>query len=103
MPAGDRLRIETLRDVSDAYVMGLTQRGLLLRESDLGPAFFDLRSGIAGELFQKFVNTRIPLAIVVADPKSHGERFGELAYEHQSHPTVRILPTEEDARRWLGV
>jgi hypothetical protein len=103
MPAAGVVRIETMRDVSDAYVMGLTQRGLLLRESDLGPAFFDLSSGIAGELFQKFVNTRIPLAIVVADPKARGERFGELAYEHQRHPTVRILPTEEDARRWLRI
>lgn len=101
--AAESVRIETLKDVADAYVMGLTQRGLLLRESDLGKAFFDLKSGIAGELFQKFVNTRIPLAIVVADPKAYGDRFGELAYEHQRHPTVRILPTEEEARRWLGI
>lgn len=87
--------------ISDALTRGMEQGGLILGEEELPPSFFDLSSGIAGELFQKFVNYRIPLAIVTKDPSNHGERFKELAREHQNHPMVRIFPDCESAREWL--
>lgn len=65
------------------------------------PQFFNLRTGFAGEMLQKFVNYRAKLAIVVADPQAHGERFAELVYEHQAHPHVRFFTSEADARSWL--
>jgi len=34
----------------------MLREGIILREEDLAPEFFDLRSGLAGELLQKFVN-----------------------------------------------
>lgn len=52
-------------------------------------------------MLQKFVNYRAKLAIVVADPQAHGERFAELVYEHQAHPHVRFFTSEADARSWL--
>ena len=76
--------------------------GLLLDESRLGPAFFDLTTGLAGEVFQKFTNYRVRLAIVVADAKAYGPRFNELAWEHRAHSAVRIFPTEQLARQWLA-
>jgi hypothetical protein len=80
----------------------MEEGGLILTEEELQPSFFDLSSGIAGELFQKFVNYRIPLAIVVKDSSAHGERFEELAREHQNHPMVRILSDHESAQKWLA-
>jgi hypothetical protein len=74
---------------------------ILLLESDLGSAFFDLRTGLAGDLLQRFVNFRIPLAIVVEDPQVHGDRFSELAREHRTHPVVRFFTSEQGARAWL--
>jgi hypothetical protein len=93
--------IDSLNDVSDALARSLEQDGLVLSEAQLPPAFFDLRSGFAGELMQKFVNYGARLAIVVADSSAYGERFGELIYEHRRHPSVRFFATEAQALEWL--
>lgn len=93
--------LQSLADILDAVASGMENGGLLLPEANLGPAFFNLRSGIAGELMQKFVNYRIPLAIIVAEPGAHGEHFRELVHEHRDHPLVRFFPSESHARAWL--
>ena len=95
------IAIRTLGDVADAIGASLGADGLLLTEEDLGPAFFDLRSGLAGEAMQKFVNYRVRVALVIATPESHGERFVELVREHRTHPMVRVFETEDAARAWL--
>ena len=94
--------IHSLRDINDAIGACIGRGGLLLTEADLGPTFFDLHSGLAGELLQKLVNYRVRTAIVVAQPALYGERVVELAREHRSHPLIRFLPSEEEARDWLG-
>ena len=94
----------TIRSVSDipgALGASIKQGGLVLTEADLCPEFFDLRTGLAGEVLQKFVNYRARLAIVLPDPRAHGERFSELVHEHRSHAAVRFFGSESDARRWL--
>ena len=100
--ADSGISIQKHDDVSDAIGASLG-RSLILSESDLGPDFFDLRTGLAGELFQKCVNYRVRVAIIIPTPEVHGERFAELAYEHASHPTVRIVPSIADAESWLLV
>ena len=96
------ISIRSFSDISDALGSCLGTDGLILTESDLTPEFFDLRSGLAGELFQKFVNYKLRLAIVLSDPKAHGERFSELAREHASHGIVRFVRSEDEAKAWLG-
>ena len=96
------MRIDSISDIPDALASGLESGGLILREQDLSPALFDLRTGVAGELFQKFTSYQVPLAIVVEDPAAHGARFDELAREHRSHPMVRIYPDHESASAWLA-
>ena len=95
-------RIDSTGDIATALTAGMQRGGLLLDESQLGPAFFDLATGLAGEVFQKFTNYRVRLAIVVADAKAHGARFSELAWEHRTHDAVRILASEQSARQWLA-
>jgi Domain of unknown function (DUF4180) len=95
------LSIRSIRDVSDAVSAVYGADGLLLTESDLAPEFFDLRSGIAGELFQKFTNYQIHLAIVVNNLEVYGERFGELAFEHRNHKLIRFFNSMETAKSWL--
>jgi Domain of unknown function (DUF4180) len=97
------MRIDSARAISNALATGMEEGGLVLGEADLAPAFYDLTSGLAGELFQKFVNYRVPLALVVKDPAVHGERFVELAREHRSHAKVRIFPDHDAAAEWLAV
>jgi hypothetical protein len=95
------LSIQSIRDVSDALGAVYDADGLLLTESDLSPEFFDLRSGIAGELFQKFTNYQIHLALVVNNLEVYGERFGELAFEHRNHKLIRFFDSIETAKLWL--
>lgn len=77
-------------------------QGICLDEADFDPEFFNLRSGIAGEIFQKCVNYRLPLAIVLREPAKYGQRFSELALEHRTHLLIRFFANREDAQMWLG-
>jgi hypothetical protein len=96
------VRIQARADIPEALGRSVDQGGLMLDESAFGPDFFDLRTGLAGELFQKFTQYRAKLAIVVADDQSHGVRFGELIFEHRTHPDVRFFSSEQLARQWLS-
>jgi hypothetical protein len=100
--ADSGIAIRSVRDISDAIGACFDARGLLLTEADLAPEFFDLPSGFAGELLQKFTNYQIRVAIVLPDPAIYGERFSELAHEHSSHPLIRFVPSQEEAKTWLG-
>jgi hypothetical protein len=93
--------IRSLSDISDALGASLKQGGLIVTEADLCPEFFDLRTGLAGEVLQKFVNYRARLAIILSDSGAYGERFSELVFEHRRHPVVRFFGSEADARKWL--
>ncbi len=95
------LSIRSIRNVSDALGAVYGADGLLLTENELSPEFFDLRSGIAGELFQKFTNYQIHLALVVSTLEVYGERFGELAFEHRNHKLIRFFDSVEAAKTWL--
>lgn len=96
------IRIDSIADLSAAISYGMEYGSLLLSEANLGPRFFDLRSRLAGELMQKCVNYRIPLAIVVPAPEAYGERFIELVREHRQHHAVRFFASQSEAAEWLG-
>jgi hypothetical protein len=96
------VEIRTLTDIPIALGVGMEAGGLIVDETRLSAEFFELGSGFAGEVLQKFTNYRVRLAIVVADPAAYGSRFGELAYEHRSHASVRFFADEQLARRWLA-
>ena len=95
------ISIRSLSDVSDALGACFGSAGLILDESDLAREFFDLRSGLAGELFQKFINYKLRVAIVLPDPEAYGERFSELACEHRSHSMIRFVRSADEAKAWL--
>ena len=93
--------IFTPGDIGTALGESVERGGLVLDEKQLSAEFFDLRTGLAGEVLQKFTNYRARLAIVVADSNAYGNRFSELAYEHRTHRSVRFFATEQLARQWL--
>jgi Domain of unknown function (DUF4180) len=95
------ISIRSFSDISDSIGACIGSEGLILTEGDLAREFFDLRSGLAGELFQKFTNYKIRLAIVLPDPEAYGERISELAYEHKSHSMIRFVRSKDEAETWL--
>jgi hypothetical protein len=96
------LAIRAFGDIVDVVGASLGAGALLLTEDDLDPAFFDLRSGWAGELFQKATNYGVRLALVLPDPGRYGPRWRELAFEHTAHRVVRFVPSRAAAEAWLG-
>jgi hypothetical protein len=96
------ISIRSFTDIADAIAACIGADGLIIAEGDFAPEFFDLRSGLAGELFQKFMNYRLRVAIVLPDPEAYGERFSELAYEHRSHSMIRFVRSDNEARAWLS-
>ena len=94
--------LRTLSDLPTALGASIDGGGLVLDEKDLAAEFFDLRTGFAGEVLQKFTNYRARLAVLVADANAYGGRFSELVYEHRNHSAVRFFASAQLARQWLA-
>src|SRR5262245_62106033 len=95
------ISIRSFGDIHDAISACFGSDGLILTEDDLAREFFDLRSGLAGELFQKFTNYKLRVAFVLPEPEAYGERISELAYEHKSHNMIRFVRSKDEAEAWL--
>lgn len=95
------MTINNSDDVMDLLANSFGAPWLLVDEAELGPGFFDLSTGLAGELLQKFVNYNKPLAVVVKDRTRYSARFQELAREHDRHACIRFFPDQVSAAAWL--
>ena len=95
------ISIRSFRDIPDAIAACFGSKGIIFTQDDLAQEFFDLRSGLAGELFQKFINYKLRMAIVLPDPEAYGERISELAYEHRAHNMIRFVRSKDEAEAWL--
>ena len=73
---------------------------LLLREADLPEEFFDLSTGVAGEVLQRLANYRIRLA-VVASLERFSPRFADLLAEERTRGRFAVFAETEAARAWL--
>lgn len=72
--------------------------GALLYPENLTPRFFDLGSGEAGDVLDKFRRYQIRLALVCAPGAvEFSSRFPEILSDD-----MRVFATVEDARRWLA-
>lgn len=77
-------------------------RALLLDRPALPPEFFDLRTGLTGELVQKLTQYGIRLACVVPDLSAQPERFQEFAREASRGERIRFFASKTDALAWLA-
>jgi hypothetical protein len=62
----DEILVNSGRDALDLMMeaVGYGVHSLIVHERNLHPTFFDLRSGLAGEILQKGVNYQVKLAII---------------------------------------
>lgn len=74
---------------------------LLIEDGALPPAFFDLSTGIAGDVVQKVTNYQLRLAVVVPDLSVHSAHFRDFAREAGRGARFRFFPTSEEAASWL--
>ena len=76
-------------------------RSLLLDVESLPPKFFDLSSGLAGELLHRLSTYGIRLAAVVPDPTRHSESFQDFVREANRGRSFRFSRTRGEALQWL--
>lgn len=93
--------ISNEQDILDVVGAAMEHGYRILSDAELSPEFFDLGTGLMGELFQKFTNYHLQLAIVLEDTGRHGKSFSELVHEHERHASLRFFRTESEARDWI--
>lgn len=61
------------------------------------PAFYDLKTGLAGAILQKIVNYRLHLAIVGDFSGYRSQALQDFIYECNKGRHIAFLPTEQEA------
>jgi hypothetical protein len=77
-------------------------RAVLLEDHVLPPAFFELRTGFAGEFLQKLENYQIRLAAVFPSERAYAERFREFLAEARNGRRFRSFERRAEAESWLA-
>ena len=70
---------------------------IIIYEWNLAPGFFDLKTGIAGEILQKFTNYRVQLAIIGDFSKYSSKSLRDFIYESNKHGRLIFTATREEA------
>jgi len=66
---------------------------IIIHENNITPDFFDLKTGIAGELLQKFSNYRLRLVIVGDFSKYDSSSLRDFIYESNKGKQINFLAT----------
>lgn len=95
----DQEEIKTVQDALDFMVNCIYQgaESMIIRQHQLTPAFFDLKTGIAGEILQKFSNYRARLAIVGDFGSVQNQSLRDFIYESNKQGRVIFTATREEA------
>ncbi|MDL2294957.1 DUF4180 domain-containing protein [Ruminococcaceae bacterium OttesenSCG-928-D13] len=75
---------------------------LVVDKADVAEDFFDLKTGLAGEVLQKFVNYNLPLAIVGDFSGYTSKALRDFIYESNQGSAVFFVPDVETAAEKLG-
>lgn len=70
---------------------------IILYENNLLPAFFDLKTGIAGEILQKFTNYRMPLVIIGDFSQYTSKSLADFILESNKGSQVNFTAALSDA------
>jgi len=85
--------------VGNLYFQGFDKA--IIHEKNIAPDFFDLKSGIAGEILQKFSNYRIKLAIVGEFQKYNSRSLRDFIYESNKGGHICFVQSVDEAlSRW---
>jgi hypothetical protein len=90
--------ISTSDDVNDVIgsAWGESISLIALPVARLDPEFFRLRSGLAGDILQKFVNYRLPVAVIgdIAEFTAASDALRDFVWESNRGDHVWFLPDE---------
>jgi hypothetical protein len=78
-------------------IMGSDAEGIIVHQENIDERFFDLQSGLAGEMLQKVVNYRLRLAIVGDFSIYESKSLKAFIAESNRSNTIVFVNTIEDA------
>jgi len=88
--------VQDILDImADARYLHQCSRIIIYKES-LGDRFFDLKTGYAGEILQKFSNYKMKLAIIGDFSEYKSKSLRDFIYECNNGSCVFFKPTVED-------
>ena len=100
----DKLIIETAEDgldlMGNLYYQGFDS--IIIHEENLTPSFFDLKTGIAGEILQKFSNYRMRLAIIGNFEKYPAKSIQDFIFESNKVGRINFLGSVEEGLERLS-
>jgi len=101
--SGDGVVIETVQDALDALMNAhyLDCAKLLIRKELINEDFFELKTGLAGEILQKCTNYRTKLAIVGDFSGYNSKSLNDFIYECNHGNSFFFKATEDEALQTL--
>ncbi|MGN0004211.1 MAG: DUF4180 domain-containing protein [Sphingobacterium composti] len=91
----DKIIVSSLDDALDLigniYYQGFDR--LILHEKNLAPAFFDLKTKLAGDILQKFTQYQLALIIVGDFEKYQSKSLNDFIYESNQGKQVNFVKT----------
>lgn len=96
--------IEDVQDaldlMADAFCLGA--QGIIIHENNLTSAFFDLKTGVAGEILQKFSNYNVSMAIIGDFEKYASKSLHDFIFESNKNMRILFVDSEEEAVKMLS-
>jgi Domain of unknown function (DUF4180) len=81
--------------LGDLFFQGFDK--IILREKNITSDFFDLKTGIAGEILQKFSNYHVSLAIIGDFSKYQSKSIKDFIYESNKLGHINFVATITEA------
>ncbi|MNR16327.1 hypothetical protein D3C85_1329240 [compost metagenome] len=89
-----------LQLVADAYYQDFDC--IIMYEKNITPLFFNLKTGIAGEILQKFSNFRVRLAIVGDFEKYQNKSIRDFIFESNKNRQINFKATLKESLEKLS-
>lgn len=81
--------------LGNLYYQGFDK--IIIYEKNITPAFFDLKSKIAGDMLQKFSQYRMPLTIIGDFSKFESKSLNDFIYESNNGKQVNFVSSLSEA------
>lgn len=92
-----QLVVQTIEDgvdlLGDIYYQGFDK--VILYEKNISPNFFNLKTGMAGEILQKFSQYRMPLVIIGDFSKYKSNSLKDFIFESNKGSQINFLDSIE--------
>ena len=81
--------------LGNLYYQGFDK--IIIHEKNMTPDFFNLKTGVAGEILQKFSNYRVGLAIIGSFKEHASKSMQDFIFESNKTGHIHFVASKEEA------